>query len=206
MSQKQANPNAEIDHHLANRWSPRAFASDRAIERERLLSCLEAARWSPSCFGDEPWRFIVADRFSDNELSNWKNLLDCLGAKNREWAQHAPVLIMACASKHFRQNDKSNRWAEYDTGQAMMAFAVQATSLGLVTHQMGGFDVEMARGHWGIPKDIQPMSITALGYIGDDAVLNNELRELENKGRSRRPMASLVFSDRWKKPYFRQDD
>ncbi|MDQ6975484.1 MAG: nitroreductase family protein [Mariprofundaceae bacterium] len=206
MSQKQANPNAEIDNHLANRWSPRAFAANRAVERERLLSCLEAARWAPSCFGDEPWHFIVADRFSDDELSNWKNLLNCLDTKNREWAQHAPILIMACASQRFRQNDNPNRWAEYDTGQAMLSLCVQAISLGLVTHQIGGFDVEMARGHWGIPKDVQPMTITALGYLGDDAVLNEGLRTLENEPRKRRPMASLIFSQRWKESYFRQKD
>lgn len=202
MSYKQSNPLAEIDNTLARRWSSRAFDPKRAVERERLLSCLEAARWAPSCFGEEPWRFIVADRFSGNELGNWKNLLDCLSPKNRPWAQHAPVLVMACSSMLFRQNDRENRWAEYDTGQAVMAMCFQATSLGMITHQMGGFDVEMARGHWGIPKDVQPMSVTALGYLGDDAVLDDALREAEQKKRTRLPMSETIFLDRWKQSYF----
>jgi len=206
MSRSQTNPKAEIDDHLANRWSPRAFDPRRPVERERLLSCIEAARWAPSCFGDEPWRFIVADRYSEDELDNWKNLLDCLTPKNRAWAQHAPVLIMACASTHFRQNDKPNRWAEFDTGQSVFALCIQATSLGLITHQMGGFDEDMARGHWGMPKEVEPMSIIALGYMGDDLVLDDGLREVENKPRTRRPMSSLIFADRWRTPYFRQED
>ncbi len=206
MSKTRMNPLAEIDPHLASRWSPRAFDPRRAVGREELLSCLEAARWAPSCFGDEPWRFIVADRFSENELENWKNILDALTQKNRAWAQHAPVLILACACKHFRNSERPNRWAEYDTGQAVLSLCIQATALGLATHQMGGFDEEMVRGHWGIPRDVQPMSVIALGHFGDDGVLDDDAREIERRARTRRPMRESVFSDRWKKPYFRKED
>ncbi len=206
MSKHQTNPRAEIDQNLAARWSTRAFDPRQAVSREELLSCLEAARWAPSCFGDEPWRFIVADRFSDNELDNWKNILDTLSQKNRAWAQHAPVLIIACACQQFRQTDRPNRWAEYDTGQAVLSLCLQATALGLATHQMGGFDEEMVRGHWGLPKYIQPMSVIALGHYGDDSILSDEERELEHQARIRRPMHETVFSNRWKKPYFRKDD
>jgi len=62
MSKTRSNPQATIEPLLADRWSPRAFAADRPVEGEKLISCLEAARWAPSCFGDEPWRFIVCDR------------------------------------------------------------------------------------------------------------------------------------------------
>ncbi|MDQ6965652.1 MAG: nitroreductase family protein [Mariprofundaceae bacterium] len=197
MSQNRSNAIAEIHPMLGNRWSPRAFAADKPVSRETLMACLEAARWAPSCFGDEPWRFIVTDRNTDKAA--WEKMRACLAPKNQEWAQHAPILLLACAATLFR-NDRPNRWGEYDTGQAAFSLCVQAEALGLASHQMGGFDADAARTAFFIPEDVTPMAAIALGYQAAAANLDDGFRDIELAERKRQPLDANFFAGRWDKP------
>lgn len=194
MSKTRNNPQASIEPILANRWSPRAFAADRPVEGEKLIACLEAARWAPSCFGDEPWRFIVCDRVRDP--ATWRQLLDCLTAKNQEWARNAPVLMIACAATLFR-NGKPNRWGQYDTDQAAISLCIQAEALGLATHQMGGFDGDAVRKTFAVPDDFTPMAAIALGYQGDPEILGQNFHDIETAERRRQPMEASFYFGRW---------
>ncbi len=194
MSQRRANPEAEIHSIIAGRWSPRAFAADRPVDPDALTACLEAARWAPSCFGDEPWRVVVCDRAVD--AAPWQALLDCLVPKNRQWAACAPVLILMSAAKSFR-NGRPNRWGEYDTGQAAMSLCLQATALGLASHQMGGFDADAAREAFSIPAGFTPMAVIALGHAGDADALDEDLMASETAERRRRPLAACFGRGRW---------
>jgi len=197
MSQTRNNPVTEIHPMLAKRWSPRSFAAKRPVEHDKLLACLEAARWAPSCFGDEPWRFIVCDRNTDADA--WQKLLACLTPKNQEWAQHAPVLLLSCATTLFR-NGKPNRWGQYDTGAAAISLCLQAEMMGLATHQMGGFDSDAARAAFGIPADITPIAAMALGYQGAAEALDEGFLNIELAERKRQPMGSCFFAGAWDKP------
>ncbi|MBI1194560.1 MAG: nitroreductase [Gammaproteobacteria bacterium] len=194
MSKKRNNPQATIEPFIADRWSPRAFAADRPVEGDKLIACFEAARWAPSCFGDEPWRFIVCDRVRDP--ATWQQLLDCLTPRNREWACNAPVLMMVCAATLFR-NGKPNRWGQYDTGQAAVSLCLQAGVLGLATHQMGGFDGDAVRKAFSIPDEFTPMAALALGYQADPDILDEGFRETETAERRRQPMEEAFFFGRW---------
>ncbi len=197
MSQIRANAETEIHPVISNRWSPRAF-DNRAVEEEKLLACIEAARWSSSCFGEEPWRFIIADRSNNAEV--WKKMLAVLAEKNRLWAQHAPVLILACAANNFSHNGTANRWAQYDTGQAMMSLALQATAEGLITHSMGGFDPSACAAAFNIPDDFSAMSVTALGYQGQTDSLDEGFRPIESAERSRKAISEIAFTS-WNKSW-----
>lgn len=198
MSQIRSNASTDIHPVLGNRWSPRAFAEDRRVERAVLLACLEAGRWAPSCFGDEPWRFIVTDRHAD--AAPWEKLLACLAAKNRQWAQHAPVLLLACSAAEFRRGG-DNRWAQYDTGAASLSVCIQAEAMGLASHQMGGFDVEAARAAFAIPDAVMPMAVIALGYQAPAASLDEGFREAELDERRRRTMKECFFYGAWSAPF-----
>jgi len=196
MSQIRSNAITEIHPVLGNRWSPRAFAADKPVGNETLLACLEAARWAPSCFGDEPWRFIVCDKATD--AASWEKLLAILAPKNQEWAQHAPVLLLACASTQFRSG-KPNRWGEYDTGQAAISLCLQAEALGLASHQMGGFDSDAARKIFAIPNDATPMAAIAIGYQAAASKLDEGFQSIELAERKRQPLGSCFFAGAWKK-------
>lgn len=182
-----------IDSLLAARWSPRAFA-DRPLDSAVLRQLFEAARWAASCFNDQPWNYIVATREHPEEF---QKMLACLTEGNQVWARHAPVLAISVARSSFQHNGSPNRHAQHDVGAASACLALEATSLGLAVHQMGGFDAARARETYNIPAGFEPMAAIAIGYPGDPASLPEKLRQMETGPRSRRPIADFVFSGAW---------
>lgn len=126
---------------IRGRWSPRAF-SNRTVERDKLLSLLEAARWAASSYNEQPWSLIVA---TQDQPSEYARLLSCLVEFNQSWAQSAPVLMLSVAKLHFDRNGKENRHAFHDVGAAASNLATQAIALDLFVHQMAGFDAQKAR-------------------------------------------------------------
>jgi len=195
MAQQRMNVQAPIERLFAERWSTRAFDPDKPVEHEHLTSCLEAARWAPSCFGEEPWHFVVVNRFEDESV--WKQTLNCLAPKNQLWAKNAPLLIIAAAHPVFSKNGNANRWAEYDTGQSTICLCLQAEALGLVSHQMGGFDPEAIKAKLGIPESLHIMSVAALGYAGDIGMLDDDFQPMETAPRTRKTLAEIVHGGRW---------
>ncbi|MBA3241905.1 MAG: nitroreductase family protein [Acidobacteria bacterium] len=180
---------------IKNRWSPRAFSA-RAVEPEKLLSLLEAARWAASCFNEQPWNFIVATKEEGGD--GYERLLGCLVEANALWARHAPVLMISVARLDFKRNGKPNRHALHDTGQAAAHLALQATALGLAVHQMAGFDASKAREQFSIPEGFEPVAAIAVGYPGDPADLPEELRDKELAQRTRLPLEDFVFGGNWR--------
>jgi nitroreductase len=195
---KTANTQVAIDHTIAARWSPRAFDANKSVTQEQVIALLEAARWAPSCFGDEPWRFVVFNKVTD--VSAWQNAFDCLVEGNQAWVKNTSLLILVCADTLFTHNKKSNRWAQYDTGAAAENLCLQAASLGLAAHQMGGFSADAAREKFNIPEQYTLMAMIAVGYQANVDELSEELKEREIAPRKRKELGELFFSGMWDKP------
>jgi nitroreductase len=195
MQQKLAITRVEIHDIIKARWSPRAFDPDKQVNHNDLLSLLEAAHWAPSCFNDQPWRFVVCNKATDE--NSWQIALEVIVEKNRQWAKNAPVLILAVAMENFNHNGQPNRWASYDTGAASVSLCLQATALGLCVHQMGGFNVEKAREAFNLPSDCNPMSILAVGYQGKMEVLDEDLKGIELAPRTRAPLNERFYVGKW---------
>ena len=191
--EKRADTTYPIEPLLERRWSPRAFA-DRPVESEKLLSLLEAARWSASCANQQPWYFIVATR---EDTAEHARLLSCLRENNQQWAVHAPVLMVSVAKLAFDMNGQPNRYAFHDVGLAVANLIVQATALGLFVHQMAGFYPDKVRELYGVPDDFEPVAGIVLGYPGDPATLPEELRQREVAQRVRKPLETFVFQGAW---------
>jgi nitroreductase len=196
--QKPAKTQLPIDDTLALRWSGRAYDASKKVTQEQIIALLEAARWAPSCFGDQPWRFMVWDR--NHDPLSWQKAFDCLVPGNQGWVVNAPVLLLATAGSLFNHNDKENRWGQYDTGAAAENLCLQATSMGLMAHQMGGFDVDKTREVFAIPEQYSLMAMIAVGYQADVNTLSGEVLERETAPRTRRPLGELFFSGTWGNP------
>jgi nitroreductase len=199
MTEKTVNTRVEIDQLIAARWSPRAFDPAHAIEEDKITAFIEAAHWAPSCYNEQPWRFIVCNR-DDNEVA-WQFAVSCLIPQNQSWAKNAPLLIVACADETFSHNGNANRWAQYDTGAASENICLQATSMGLFAHQMGGFDAERAREVFKLPLQITPMSVIAVGYYADIDKLEADNLAGEQAARERKPIANNFFKGDFETPY-----
>ena len=195
MITKPAITSEKIHDIIQNRWSPRAFDSSKPIADDTVLALLEAARWAPSCMNEQPWRFLVCNKAKHEEA--WQGLLSCLAEKNQQWAVNAPLLLLAVAMNNFNQNQKANRWAAYDTGAASLNICLQATAMGLVTHQMGGFDADQSRQRFNLPADCTPMSVIAVGYQAEAEQLNDEFKQRELAERSRVELEERFYWSSW---------
>lgn len=196
--QKPAITQQPIHELIANRWSGRAYDESKPVSEEQVVSLLEAARWAPSCFGDQPWRYVICNKA--NNPSAWQAAFDCLVPGNQGWAINAPVLLLICADTLFGHNDKPNKWAAYDTGAATENLCLQATAMGLMAHQMGGFDADKARTTFNVPERYQILAMVTVGYQAAVETLSGEAKERELGERSRKPLEKLFFNGQWDAP------
>lgn len=194
--EKPAPTQFPIHDLLARRWSPRAF-DERPIEADKLRSLFEAARWAPSSNNEQPWRFIFAGKDDEPQRDRF---LACLLEGNRKWAFRAPVLILSVASLNFEDDGRLNRHALHDTGMAVENLVLQAAALGLIAHQMAGFNVEKTRIDLKIPLGYEPVAMIAVGYPGDPLILPDYLRQRELTPRERNKASVFVFAGEWGRP------
>ena len=190
---KEARPDHPVLDVIAKRWSPRAFA-DRPVEPEKLRQLLEAARWAPSSYNEQPWRFLIATK---DDPEAYERMLSVLNEWNRKWAQQAPVLLLTTARTTFSRNEKHNRYAWHDVGLAMGNLLAQATALDLYVHQMAGIHPEKAVDLFDIPEPFEVVAGAAVGYLGEPDDLPESFQASETKARSRRPLSEMVFSGTW---------
>jgi len=184
-----------VDATIANRWSGRAYDAAKTVSHEQVLALLEAARWAPSCFGDQPWRFIVWNKASNPQV--WQQAFDCIVPGNQAWVKDAPLLVLVCADTLFGHNQKPNRWAQYDTGAAAENLCLQASSMGLMAHQMGGFDAALVSEKFSIPAQYTAMAMVSVGYQADISTLAGDVLARETAERSRKPLSELFFDAAW---------
>jgi len=166
---------------IEQRRSRRAYSS-QPIEQEKIQSLFEAARWAPSSMNEQPWAYLYA---TSDQPELYNELLNVLNESNRVWASHAPLLILSMARKtHFR-NGSINSAAKYDVGAANAFLSMQATHLGLNVHQMGGYDRQKAIENLNIPETHEPIVIMAIGYLGGQENLSENLKQREVAPRER---------------------
>jgi len=198
MFAKNASTRYPINELIGKRWSGRAYDPERTLTDQQIISLLEAARWAPSCFGDEPWRYIVCNRVTHPDA--WQMALETLNESNRVWVSNAPVIILGFANTVMKHNGKPNRWGEYDTGAATMSLCLQATAMGMMLHQMGGYDVDKVRTSFKVPDTFTPMAILSIGYQLPVDSIPDALKEREMAPRIRRPLEENCFVASWGTP------
>jgi len=159
----------EILELIQNQWSPRAFDSKHAVADEDLMALIEAARYAPSCFNEQPWRYILA-----NGGENYEKILNTLAPTNQIWASKAPAFILILAKQKFTYHENENRWHLFDAGTSWGYLNLEAQRRGMITHAIGGFDVELARSAFNISNDYSVIAVIAIGYYGNKEDLDSE--------------------------------
>ena len=181
----------KIHNLISERKSIRAF-SDKEISNEALITLLEAARWAPSSMNEQPWRFIVVRK---ENTEAFQKMIQCLNDSNKIWAQHSSVLLLTVANNTITSLNKPNAYAWHDIGLAIGNLSLQAISMDIFLHQMGGFNKEEAKKLFNIPTGFDPVSVIALGYQGNADELPSPLRERELKPRERKPLSEIVYAN-----------
>ena len=196
MLSKPASTSQPIHELLAGRWSPRAFDPQAEISRDQMVAMAEAARWTPSCFGAQPWIFVFCNRSTDRQ--GWERALGCLVPGNQAWAKNCPLLIAAAAHTRYEHDGSENHHHRYDTGAAAFALTLQAETLGLRVHQMGGFDPDRAAAEFGLPEKTAAIAMIAVGrQAAPETLPEGQMREREAAPRQRKELDSVCFAGKW---------
>jgi nitroreductase len=188
MITKTAKTDHPINGLIAKRWSARAF-STRPVEKSKLLSILEAARWAPSSRNEQPWRYIVFTNENPEKLKQAQSVLKDIN----NYAKRAPILICAISLKTYNVNKSNNRLHFHDLGAANENMFLESFNQGLIMHEMGGFDVQKAKEVFNIPEEFEMGIMIAIGYQGTYDVLPESLVKKASIPRERKSLSEIAF-------------
>jgi len=177
---------------ILNRWSPRSMTGDEISDND-LFTIFESARWAPSSYNNQPWRFIYAKRDS----KEFNKFLSLLIEFNQKWASKAACLVVIISKNTFDKNQKPSKTHSFDTGAAWENMALQGTSMGFVIHGMEGFDYEMAKKELKIPEGYTVEAMAAIGVRGQIESLPEEMRERE-KPSDRKSFSEIIMMGEFK--------
>ena len=167
-----------IDRQFLERWSPRAFTGEPIAEAE-LFTLFEAARWAPSAYNSQPWRFLYARR----DTPSWERFLGLLVPFNRDWVRHAAALIFVVSKSTLLPPGKDaevpSHSHSFDAGSAFVSLALQAMRSGWMTHGMVGLDFNSAFATLGLPQGYRVEAAVAVGRQGDRSTLPEALQARE---------------------------
>ena len=186
---KSDHPAAQI---FLDRWSPRAFTGETMPDHV-LATCFEAARWSPSSYNSQPWRFVYAKK----ETPDFAKFLDLLVPGNQAWCKDASVLLILCSKKTMKvptqEAEVPSRTHSFDAGSGWMSFALQASLLDWHAHGMVGFDYERAATAVALPADHTVECAIAVGRLADKSILPERYQAMEAPN-GRMPITQTTFA------------
>jgi nitroreductase len=174
---------------MRERHSGRSYDPAKTISLEQMHLLAEAASLAPSSHNEQPWHFLMCDRILTPDA--YDKVFSCLKPSNQIWVRNAPTIIIVSAKTLYSKNDKPNPFHLYDTGSAGISMALKAVELGLMAHQVGGFDPEKVQQAFNIPEGFKPITIMIVGY---------ELQpsdEFPNPPKVRKPLQENFFLGSW---------
>ncbi len=193
-----ANRTADHEIHpiFLERWSPRAFTGE-AISETELMRIFEAARWAPSSYNSQPWRFVYARR----DTPHWEPMLSLLNDFNRSWAKEAAVVLVVASNSVMlppgAEKAIPSHSHSFDAGAAWGYLALEATRLGWHAHGMVGFDISRAFAELNFPEGYRVEAAVAIGRKGDPSILPDGIRAREMPS-PRKPLSETVFEGTFK--------
>jgi len=185
---KIANTDFPIHNLIARRWSARAF-STKTVEKSKLLSILEAARWAPSSRNEQPWRYIVFTDENPEKMNTARSVL----LEINNYAKRAPILICAITKKYYSDNGIYNKLHFHDLGVANENMFLESFNQGLIMHEMGGFDRDKARRVFNVPDEYEIGVMIAIGYQDSHDILPERYKEKAFSPRERKPLSEIAF-------------
>ncbi len=177
----------EIDPIFPERWSPRAMSGE-ALDVATLNQLFEAARWAPSAFNAQPWRFVYALPGTPH----WDGIFNLLVDGNKSWCERAGALVVVFSRHVFEHNGKPIGTHAFDTGAAWQNLALQGARMGLVVHGMAGFDWSRASRVVNAPEEFSVQAMIAIGKPGLVEELSESQRQKEQPS-PRKSVAEISF-------------
>lgn len=172
---------------IRNRWSARSF-SNQEITPETMETLIEAASWAFSANNEQPWRYAVAYK----NTPEFEKLFSLLMGGNQPWCKNAAALVLSLGKKNYSSNNQPNSAMMHDVGSANMLLTLQANSMGIYTHVLGGYHADKVGDVFNLPEELTPVYVIALGYLDDHEKLDEPFRTREITPRSRKPLTEIM--------------
>ncbi len=161
------------------RQSCRDF-SDKPVEHEKLVKCIEAARLAPSGCNAQPWSFIVVE--SPEKMAEVVPHVAKPGMNEYFAKAKAFIVILeehATLMPGISPLIDSQYFAKGDLGTAASYICLAAASQGLGSCVVGIYDREKLRPILDIPVDKHFGWMIALGYPADDQIRPKARKSIE---------------------------
>lgn len=188
-------PSHPVDPLFTRRWSPRGFDGSPISEAE-LLTLFEAARWAPSAYNQQPWRFV----FGRRDTPAWGPIFNGLIEFNQGWAKQAAALVVVLSRTHTVATAdapaKPIATHAFDAGAAWASLAFQAIHSGWYAHAMSGIHADVLRAGLAVPDSHAIHAVVAIGKRAAVPVLPEALQAREQPS-PRRPLAEIVAEGRF---------
>jgi nitroreductase len=186
---KPADTSAHLADVIKNRWSPRIFDSSHALTQDQIKSLGEAVRWAPSSSNQQPWHVVFLTQGSElfREISD-----KGLTGFNQAWAPSCSIYAVMLARQTEKGKSRDQAGTYFDVGLASMQLVIQAETMGLKSHFMGGIVQEeiqktlKVQDHWVV-------CVIAIGKQASIATASEDLIARETAERTRLP-ATDVYS------------
>ena len=176
----------------------RAYRSLAPVEiTEDLVKDLaEHVRLAPSCFNNQPWRFVFV--FDPDAL---EEIFLALSSGN-VWAQSSSMIIAAFSKEEDDCIIRDRVYHQFDVGLAVGFLILRATELGLVAHPIAGFSPKKTREILGIPEEYKVITLVIVGKHAETIgpALSHEQAEVEKKRPQRKSLSEFVFYNKFRDP------
>jgi nitroreductase len=164
-----------------------------SLSKNELHQLETAIRLSPSCFNNQPWRYVfVTDEKKRKEM---RSVL----SKGNEWAYYASMYVAVCARKTDDCVIYDREYFLFDTGIATGFLMLQATDLGFVAHPIAGYSPKKTREILGIPNDMQVITLVVIGKKKDELrkELSEKQQEVERKRPERKKINEIIYYNKY---------
>ena len=173
----------------------RAFRSLEPVEitKELIKDLAEHVRLAPSCFNNQPWRFVFV--FDQEAL---KEIFPALSSGN-VWAQSASMIIAAFSKQEDDCVIRDRVYHQFDLGLAVGFLILRTTELGLVAHPIAGFSPKRTREILGIPEDYKVITLIIVGKHAKtiSPALSEEQIAAENERPQRKSLDEFIFYNKF---------
>jgi len=169
----------DVNKAIETRRAYRSFAPVE-ISDELVKSLSEAAQLAPSCFNNQPWRYVFV-----REAEPLTQVNQALSAGNA-WARDASLIIAVMSRPEDDCVIKDRVYHQFDTGMATAFMMLRATELGLVMHPIAGFDPLQVKAALNLPEGYQVICLLMVGV--HDEVIRPSLSDGQKASEPVRPV------------------
>lgn len=163
------------------------------ITEELVKDLATSAQLAPSCFNNQPWRFVFVH--SPDMLQQMHSALN----RGNVWAQAASMIIAVCSQKDLDCQIRGRDYYLFDTGMATAFIILRATELGLVAHPIAGFKEDMVKEILGVPEEMTVITLVIVGKHSDEIspVLSEKQVGWEKERPERLPVEQFAYMNHY---------